>query len=164
MTGDASRLFSLLVSLNWRWADTDSRQTLVFVSAWRMMRSEPLTHLTVMSWHTVVAAQLWTISRARSPHLLWIMNQPESSVWHRTKNDIIPDFSSRPFHQALAGPDLRGRLATGGIAPNQQIISEALWSILFESETDCTHETQTRSRKLRRIVPACLSVLNFEGL
>lgn len=33
---------------------------------------------------------------------------------------------SQTFHQARAAPDLRGRHATGGIAPNQQIISEAL--------------------------------------
>lgn len=66
------------------------------------------------------------------------MNQPENSVWRRTKNDIIPDFSSQPFHQAPAAPDPRQRHATGGIAPNQQIISEALWNILFESKSDCT--------------------------
>lgn len=34
---------------------------------WRTMWSEPLTHSTVMSWHTIATAQLWTISRARFP-------------------------------------------------------------------------------------------------
>lgn len=42
------------------------------------------------------------------------MNQPESSVWHPTKNDIIPEFSSQPFHQAITALDLRGRHATEG--------------------------------------------------
>lgn len=44
----------------------------------------------------------------------WIMNQPESSVWHRTKNYIIPEFSSQSFHQAITALDLRGRHATEG--------------------------------------------------
>lgn len=57
----------LLVSLNWRRVDTDSQQTLTFVCTWRIMWSEPLTHSTVMSWHTIATAQLWTISRARFP-------------------------------------------------------------------------------------------------
>lgn len=46
--------------------------------------------------------------------LHWIENQPESSVWHPTKNDIILEFSSRSFHQAITALDLRGRHVTEG--------------------------------------------------
>lgn len=45
---------------------------------------------------------------------LWIGNQPESSLWHCTKNYIIPEFSSRSFHQAITTLDLRRRHATEG--------------------------------------------------
>lgn len=47
-----------------------------------------------------------------SPH--WIANQPESSVWHPTKNYIIPEFSSGSFHQTITTLDLRGRHVTEG--------------------------------------------------
>lgn len=41
------------------------------------------------------------------PSPTWITNQPESSVWHCTKNDIIPDFSSSLAQPRTWGEDMQ---------------------------------------------------------
>lgn len=41
------------------------------------------------------------------PPPLRITNQPESSVWHCTKNDIIPDFSSSLTQPRTWGEDMQ---------------------------------------------------------
>lgn len=88
-----------------------------------------------MSWHRLPAAQLWTISPARFPLLdhepTWELRMaPHQKLYYPR---VFISLFIKLSQLWTWGEYLQLR----GIAPNQQIISKALWNILFKSAADC---------------------------